>query len=103
MKEPNCVATLQVHRLEGNIPALTRGLTKSEPEWWYSHYRATLYRAGKFFAIITPDGRHDISTATESILLNALNTPVPTPAQIEQICAWRDLGESVEAIIGRLK
>jgi hypothetical protein len=43
--------------------------------WEYSEYRATLRLNGKFFALITPDGRNAISKADASQLLNALNRP----------------------------
>ena len=43
--------------------------------WEYSEYRATLRLNGKFFALITPDGRNAISKEDASKLINALNRP----------------------------
>jgi len=44
-------------------------------KWSYSRYRATLKRDGKFFAIVTPDGKNALSKDDAATLLNILNRP----------------------------
>jgi len=45
--------------------------------WTYSPYRATLYRDGERFAMVTPDGSNALSTEAAAELLVALNGPDP--------------------------
>jgi hypothetical protein len=50
----------------------------SAPEWSYSSYRATLYRHGKRFALVTTtDGIMPLSINDTNTLLAALNRPAP--------------------------
>jgi hypothetical protein len=42
-------------------------------EWEYNPYRAALTRNGKFFAMVTPDGRNALSAEDAVTLLHALN------------------------------
>lgn len=52
-------------------------------KWTYNRYRATLLRDGKFFALVTPDGRDRLSDQDASDLLAELNAekvPRSTPA-----------------------
>ena len=57
------------------------------PEWTYSSYRATLYRNGKRFALVTPDARIALTEDDANTLLAALNGPTrsrpPIPAGSE--------------------
>ena len=48
-------------------------------EWEYSHYRATLKRKGKTFAIVTPDGKNSLNPFDAFVLLKALNGSKPKP------------------------
>lgn len=41
--------------------------------WEYSHYRASLRRNGKPFAIVTPDGKNALNPFDTFVLLKALN------------------------------
>lgn len=41
--------------------------------WEYSHYRASLRRNGKPFAIVTPDGKNALNPFDAFVLLQALN------------------------------
>lgn len=41
--------------------------------WEYSHYRASLRRNGKPFAIVTPDGKNALNPFDAFLLLKALN------------------------------
>ena len=41
--------------------------------WEYSHYRASLRRNGKPFAIVTPDGKNALNPFDAFVLLKALN------------------------------
>ena len=61
-------------------------------EWTYSHYRATLLRNGEFFAIVTPDGRNDLSPENAKILLDALNNERRFRSALERI-AGLDTGQ----------
>src|SRR4051812_4693333 len=52
-------------------------------EWTYSFYRATLYRNGDFFAIVSPDGSGSLLPEQALILLTALQPTAPTCAPAE--------------------
>lgn len=45
----------------------------SELEWDYGFYRATLKRGGKFFALVTPDGKSALKDGDALDLINRLN------------------------------
>lgn len=52
------------------------GFTADMPlEWTYSPYRATLYRKGERFAIVTPNGKDELAGHDASTLLYLLNRP----------------------------
>jgi len=44
-----------------------------EKGWSYNPYRATLYLDGKFFALVSPDGRNALSTKDAEFLVDLLN------------------------------
>jgi hypothetical protein len=43
------------------------------PKWTYNRYRASLYKDGKIFALMTPDGKNEISPEQAEELLKDLN------------------------------
>lgn len=82
---------------------------KEEPtpkhEWRYCPYRATLYRDGKRFAIMTPDGHRPLSTEDAEIIVNALNGDQSSDSESSApsasagfIKAWKELSTHIYAI-----
>lgn len=53
----------------------SQGTSLHKARWTYSPYRATLYRDGERFAMVTPDGSNALSTEVVAELLVALNGP----------------------------
>lgn len=51
-------------------------------EWTYSFYRASLYRGGRIFAIVTPNGRLALEPLQAAILCDELNALPSNPESL---------------------